>query len=77
MDSDREKTVIKEFGERLKKFRDERNLSLRDLGHLADIDFGNINEIEKGKINPSLTTIVALAEALKISPSQFFHDNLV
>jgi transcriptional regulator with XRE-family HTH domain len=32
------------------------------------MDFGNISEIENGKINPSLTTIVLLAEALEINP---------
>lgn len=68
MDHKREKEIIKDFGERLKKFRGDRNLSLRALADLADMDFGNISEIENGKINPSLTTIVLLAEALQVNP---------
>lgn len=46
----------------------EKKLSTRALADIADMDFGNLNEIENGKINPSLTTIVLIAEALKIDP---------
>jgi transcriptional regulator with XRE-family HTH domain len=67
MDHGREQKIIKEFGERLKDARMTNNLSLRDLAAKADLDYGNINEIENGKINPSLTTVVILAEALGIA----------
>ena len=66
MDQGREKIIMKEFGENLKKLRKEKNWSTRTLANIAEMDFGNINEIENGKINPSLITIVALAEALEI-----------
>ena len=69
MDHGREQKILKEFGENLKKARTAKGLSLRALADVADMDFGNINEIENGKINPSLTTIVLLAEALEIDPS--------
>ena len=68
MDSSREEKIIKEFGKRLKKARTAKKLSLRALAAIADMDFGNISEIENGKINPSLTTIVLLAEALEVDP---------
>lgn len=70
MDDGRNKIIIKEFGERLRKIRTEKNLSFRKLGDIADMDFGNINEIENGKIEPSLTTIVRLAEALAVDPCE-------
>jgi transcriptional regulator with XRE-family HTH domain len=68
MDSSREVKIIKEFGKRLKKARTDKKLSVRALADIADMDFGNISEIETGKVNPSLTTIVLLAEALGINP---------
>lgn len=74
MDQAREQQIIKDFGEKLKKFRNGKKLSLRALADIADMDFGNINEIETGKINPSLTTIVLLAEALEINPADFFRS---
>lgn len=61
---------MKEFGERLKKIRNAKNLSTRALADIADMDFGNINEIENGKINPSMTTIILLAEALGVGPAE-------
>lgn len=75
MDQGREQKIMKDFGERLKKFRMEKKLSLRALADIADLDFGNINEIENGKINPSLTTIVLLAEALEIDTALLLSTN--
>lgn len=69
MDHGREEKIIKEFGKRLKKARTDKKLSVRALADIADMDFGNISEIENGKINPSLTTIVLLAEALEVDPA--------
>ena len=70
MDSAREKILMKEFGERLKKFRNDRNLSVRALADLADMDYTNISAIENGKSNPSITTVIFLAEALKVDPAE-------
>jgi transcriptional regulator with XRE-family HTH domain len=72
MEYGREQEIIKEFGKKLKEFRDEIHLSTRQLADKAGLDYGNINEIENGKKNPTLTTIVLLAEALEIHPGQLF-----
>jgi transcriptional regulator with XRE-family HTH domain len=73
MDQVRQKKILKEFGERLKKLRTEKDLSTRALALEADMDFGNINEIEKGKKNPSLISIIALGEALGVNPSELLQ----
>lgn len=70
MEKARKKKICKEFGQRLQKLRKDRKMSTRDLAHHADMDPGNINEIETGKKNCTLTTIVTLAEALQVSPSE-------
>lgn len=72
MDQAREQKIIKEFGERLKKFRSAKKISLRALADIADMNYGNISDIENAKVNPTLTTIVLLAEALEIDPADFF-----
>jgi transcriptional regulator with XRE-family HTH domain len=74
MDSSREQKIIKDFGKRLKKARTDKKLSVRALADIADMDIGNISEIENGKVNPSLTTIVLLAEALSIDASQLISE---
>jgi len=63
---------MKQFGEQLKKIRTEKKLSTRALADLAEMDFGNINEIENGKVNPSITTVIIIAEALKVNPADLF-----
>jgi transcriptional regulator with XRE-family HTH domain len=70
MDSTREEKIIKDFGKRLKKARTDKKLSVRALADIADMDFGNISEIENGKVNPSLTSIVLLADALDLDPCE-------
>ena len=70
MDQAREKILMTQFGENLKKFRNERNLSVRALADLADMDYTNISNIENGQSNPSMTTVIFLAEALQVDPSQ-------
>lgn len=69
MDSAREITLLKEFGERLKKIRNERGLKVRELADLAGMGYTNVNNIENGKVNPRYTTIIALAEALDVDPN--------
>ena len=66
MSSTRDEKVITEFGLRLKSIREKKGISLRKLETLSNIDFSQIHRIEKGVTNPSLTTILALAEALEI-----------
>ena len=64
-----EEVIIKEFGKKLQQIRTEKGLSLRELAHRADLSHNAIFEIEKGIVNTSLTTIVRLAEALQVPPS--------
>lgn len=68
MDQAREKELMKKFGENLRNARNERKLSVRGLADLADMDFTNISNIENGQSNPSMTTVIFLAEALGVGP---------
>lgn len=55
------------FGYALKKFREERGLSLRELGRLCDKDYAYIHRLEKGeKTAPSEETVNTLARKLKL-----------
>lgn len=62
----------KRLGEKLRKLRDERDLSLRELAALADTDYSQIHRIEIGQISPTAVTLENLAEALKVKPCVFF-----
>ena len=57
------------FGYALRKFRDERGLSLREFGKLCEIDHAYIHRLEKDeKTAPSDEVVNALVRTLKLSP---------
>lgn len=70
MNSTRDDKYLKEFGENLKLLRKSKKLSIRKLSDIADVDFSQIHRIEKGESNPSITMVIALANALEIKPSK-------
>jgi transcriptional regulator with XRE-family HTH domain len=68
MNRNRDAKIIKDFGKNLKTIRKGKKLSIRKLADIADVDFSQVHRIEKGESNPTLTTIIVLAEALQIDP---------
>ena len=59
------------FGELLKRFREERKLTLRDLGKLSEVDHAYIHRLETGeKAAPSDDTVKSLTKALKLDSRQ-------
>jgi transcriptional regulator with XRE-family HTH domain len=68
MNRNRDAKIIKDFGKNLKDIRKIKKLSIRKLADMADVDFSQVHRIEKGESNPTLTTIIVLAEALKVDP---------
>jgi transcriptional regulator with XRE-family HTH domain len=56
------------FGDALKKFREERGLSLRELDKLSEVNYAYIQRLESNdRISPSPEKIDALFSALKLS----------
>jgi len=64
--------VIKAFGRRVRDFRISMGLSQEQLANEAEIPLSQVGRIERGEINPTLSTINALATALKIEIKGFF-----
>jgi len=58
------------FGENLKFFRNERNLSRENLAELMDTNQAQIWRLESGKTNPRLETIQKICKHLKVEFSQ-------
>nr|VFK13447.1 MAG: Helix-turn-helix domain-containing protein [Candidatus Kentron sp. LFY] len=57
------------FGYVLRKFREERGLSLRELGKLCEIDHAYIHRLEKDeKTAPSEEVVDSFVRNLKLSP---------
>jgi transcriptional regulator with XRE-family HTH domain len=58
---------MKGFAERLRSWREKRQLSQQDLASITGIHIGQISRYERGIILPSAETAVLLCRALKIS----------
>ncbi len=57
--------VIKAFGQRVRSLRISQKLSQEELANLADVPLSQIGRIERGEVNVTISTISALAGALK------------
>jgi len=64
-----DKKALKKFGENLQKLRKQRELSLREMSYACSIDNSKIAKIEKGRVNITFTTLLQLAGALEVHPS--------
>lgn len=65
-------THLVNFGENLRKIRLKNNLSQDSLALIADMDRSYLGSVERGEHNLSLNNIHKLAEALGVSPAEFF-----
>lgn len=63
----------KAFGAHIRKLRLANDLSMRELADLCEVDLSQIRRIESGEINTSISTVLALAEALRISHKEIFN----
>ena len=58
----------------LKDLRLQKGLTLEQLAFEADIELSQVHRAEKGKINPTLTTLIALAQGLGITLTELMAD---
>jgi transcriptional regulator with XRE-family HTH domain len=63
----RNQAKIEAFGLRLRRLRDERNLSQQELADNANLAKPTIQRIEKGTTSAGLDILLSLAEALNMS----------
>lgn len=63
-------------GERIKKYRQERELTQERLAELCDRSTNFISIIERGKKRPSLDTFAKIANALNVSADMLLKDEL-
>ena len=62
--------AIKVLGDYVRRYRQEKNLSLEMLANIADMEYSQVSRIERGIVNTSVSVIFAIAKALEVKPSQ-------
>lgn len=63
---------MKNFGEKLKELREERNLSQKELAQKTGLSIGSIQGYEQGQYNPKLEAIAKIADALEVELDNFY-----
>ncbi|MFH1488552.1 MAG: cupin domain-containing protein [Pseudomonadota bacterium] len=63
--------VPAKVGERVRKVREDRGLSLQDISRRTDIALDLLTKIEDGNIAPPLGTVIKLAKALEMKMGYF------
>ena len=58
------------MGLHIRSIRESQGISQEQLAADADIPYSSVNEIEAGKTNPTIASLMALAEALDVPLSK-------
>jgi transcriptional regulator with XRE-family HTH domain len=61
------------FGKRVRAIRKVARITQENAAEAAHLNPKYLGEIERGEKRPSFEAIIALAEALKVSPDAFFQ----
>ncbi len=69
-----EETTLAKVGERIKKVREEKKLSLTDLAEKTGYSSALLSQIENHLLSPSLGTLIQIANALEVPLSKIFGE---
>ena len=72
MNNTRDKIALKEFGEHFRKIRRAQKFTQKALAVEADVEISQVSRLENGITNPTVTTILLFAKALKVPASLLF-----
>ena len=61
--------LIRAFGKRVTRLREERGVSRQDLARMAGIDETSLATLERGQREPRLITLMRLSQGLDVSPN--------
>ena len=65
--------TLAQFAKRVRQLRLKQKLSQEKLAELADLHINSIGRIERLQLDPTATTIVKLARALRVKPAELFR----
>jgi XRE family transcriptional regulator, regulator of sulfur utilization len=71
-----EKEILsKRIGQRLRLYRQQRNLSLEELAGLTGVSKPMLGQIERGISNPTVATLWKIASGLRVPFTNFISEN--
>lgn len=67
MNKVRNQKLLKDFGTHLRKVRSEKGMTQEELAYSADVPISQIGRIERGEVNATISSLYAMAKAVKTS----------
>lgn len=67
-------SIAQAFAAALRKARKESGLTQEELAHLSGLDRSTVSQAELGKASPQVETLIRLAGALDMSPSDLLPN---
>ena len=62
------------FGEVLRRYRSEKNISQEELAFKAGVDRTFVSRLERGIRQPTITTLIGLGQALGVPAADLMRD---
>ncbi len=62
------------FGEVLRRYRSEKNISQEELAFQAGVDRTFVSRLERGIRQPTITTLIGLGQALGVSAADLVRE---
>jgi len=75
MSNNRDDKFLKKIGANVKSLREAKGLTTRGFADLADISYSQVWRIETGKHDPSIGTLLAIAQALDVSLNELLPNS--
>ena len=68
------KDINQIFGDVLRRYRSEKNISQEELAFQAGVDRTFVSRLERGIRQPTITTLIGLGQALGVSAADLMRD---
>ena len=59
--------IRKRIGERIRKIREEKNISQQEIAALCDFEKSSMSRLEAGRTTPTVTTLYKISAALGVT----------
>lgn len=73
MEHNEETDFLRAFGQNLKRLREEKQLTQANVAFEAGLSVSQVQRIEYGHHNFTILTLLALSQALEVSPDQLLN----
>ncbi|MDA2934831.1 helix-turn-helix domain-containing protein [Acidobacteria bacterium AH-259-D05] len=66
--------ALRKIGQRIREARKEKGISQEQLAERSNLSHTYVGRLERGEKQPSLDTLVTIAEAVQVSPVDLLMD---